>query len=84
MGWIISAGKLKRNGFEPGRNADVITSQEVRITSTPCPALAQWRFGPNTDRNTSIHDGESRPGRIERYAGKSCPHLSGQFSATPF
>jgi hypothetical protein len=53
MGWIISAGKLSSTGFEPGRNAGVITSPTMKITSTPCPSGAQWRFIPNADRITS-------------------------------
>lgn len=57
MGWIISAGKLSSTGFEPGRNAAVITSPTMKITSTPCPSGAQWRFIPNADRITSLNDG---------------------------
>jgi hypothetical protein len=56
MGWLIRVGRLhnvRNAGFERSMNADVITSTQCLVTSTPCHAVAQWSCTPNADRTTS-------------------------------
>ncbi len=74
MGWIISTGKLSRNGGEPGRNAGVIASANWTITSTPSPSGARWRFLPNAGRMTSDTDGVA-PSWQARKAGQEIMSL---------
>jgi hypothetical protein len=77
MGWIVSAGKLSRTSFESGRNAGVITSPEMRITSTPCPGQTQWRFIPNADRITFMHYGEQPSWQSRKICREVLSHLVG-------